>query len=147
MHLLNAFISKISAYPRQLESLVRLGEAHACMRLSNTVTVEDCREARRLQREALKQAAIDPMTGTIDVNILTTGISASMRARREEMANLIWAFLEEKPRVLTFSYARVLEEIRSRSDRLIPRDTFEDGLNTLRNANKIDWAGNTIRKR
>ena len=44
------------------------------MRLSHFVTAEDCREARRLQREAIKQAAIDPVTGTIDINILTTGI-------------------------------------------------------------------------
>ncbi|VDN18265.1 unnamed protein product, partial [Dibothriocephalus latus] len=43
----------ISAYPRQLESLVRLAEAHARMRLSKVVTADDCREARRLQREAI----------------------------------------------------------------------------------------------
>lgn len=64
---------QISAYPRQLESLIRLAEAHARMRLSNRVTADDCREARRLQREALKQAATDPTTGMIDVNILATG--------------------------------------------------------------------------
>lgn len=44
------------------------------MRLSNVVTTDDCREARRLQREAIKQAAIDPVTGTIDISILTTGM-------------------------------------------------------------------------
>ncbi|TPP59476.1 DNA helicase [Fasciola gigantica] len=70
-----------------------------------------------------------------------------MRKRREEMASAIWTLLEERPRVLTFVYARVLEELRSRSERLITRETFEDGLNMLKNANKIDWAGNTIRKR
>ncbi|KAA0196958.1 DNA helicase [Fasciolopsis buskii] len=143
--------AKISAYPRQLESLVRLAEAHARLRLSNEVTADDCREARRLQREALKQAAIDPVTGIIDINILTTGkspcVSNSMRKRREEMASAIWTLLEERPRVLTFVYARVLEELRSRSERLVTRETFEDGLNMLKNANKIDWAGNTIRKR
>ncbi|GAA35808.2 minichromosome maintenance protein 4 [Clonorchis sinensis] len=138
---------QISAYPRQLESLVRLAEAHARLRLSNEVTADDCREARRLQREALKQAAIDPVTGTIDVNILTTGVSSSMRKRREEMAAAVWTLLEERPRVLTFVYSRILEELRSRSERMITREAFEDGLNMLKNANKIDWAGNTIRKR
>ena len=39
---------QISAYPRQLESLIRLAEAHARMRLSETVEVEDVQEARRL---------------------------------------------------------------------------------------------------
>ena len=38
---------QISAYPRQLESLIRLAEAHAKMRLSEVVTVEDVTEARR----------------------------------------------------------------------------------------------------
>ncbi|CAH8614592.1 unnamed protein product [Heterobilharzia americana] len=138
---------QISAYPRQLESLVRLAEAHARLRLSNQVTADDCREARRLQREALKQAAIDPATGIIDINILTTGISSSVRKRREEMAMAIWSLLEERPRVLTFVYSRVLEELRARSERMITRENFEDGLNFLKNTNKIDWAGNTIRKR
>ena len=69
---------QISAYPRQLESLIRLAEAHARMRLSNRVTADDCREARRLQREALKQAATDPTTGMIDVNILATGTRGIM---------------------------------------------------------------------
>lgn len=77
MRKLGATRGQISAYPRQLESLVRLAEAHARMRLSREVTADDCREARRLQREAIKQAAIDPVTGTIDINILTTGRSSS----------------------------------------------------------------------
>lgn len=38
---------QISAYPRQLESLIRLAEAHAKVRFSQTVTVEDVEEAYR----------------------------------------------------------------------------------------------------
>lgn len=38
---------QISAYPRQLESLIRLSEAHAKVRLSNVVTIEDVEEAWR----------------------------------------------------------------------------------------------------
>ena len=53
----------VTAYPRQLESLIRLSEGHARMRLSNVVEELDVEEAHRLHREALKQAATDPKTG------------------------------------------------------------------------------------
>ena len=54
---------QITAYPRQLESLIRLAEAHAKMRFSNSVELPDVEEAWRLHREALKQAATDPTSG------------------------------------------------------------------------------------
>ena len=37
----------VSAYPRQLESLIRLAEAHARMRFSNVVEIVDVDEAKR----------------------------------------------------------------------------------------------------
>ena len=40
---------------------------------SKTVELADVEEAARLHREALKQSATDPLTGRIDVSILTTG--------------------------------------------------------------------------
>lgn len=64
----------VSAYPRQLESLIRLAEAHAKVRFSEKVETIDVEEAKRLHREALKQSATDPRTGFVDISILTTGI-------------------------------------------------------------------------
>ena len=52
-------------FSRQLESLIRLAEAHARLRFSHTVDVVDVEEATRLHREALKQSAIDPSTGNL----------------------------------------------------------------------------------
>ena len=37
----------VSAYPRQLESLIRLAEAHAKMRFSSVVEIVDVEEAKR----------------------------------------------------------------------------------------------------
>lgn len=47
MRKLGAGRGQISAYPRQLESLIRLAEAHAKVRFSEVVDVEDVEEAWR----------------------------------------------------------------------------------------------------
>lgn len=56
---------KVSAYPRNLESIIRLSEAHAKIRFSPTVEPFDIEEAMRLTREALKHSSTDPNTGKI----------------------------------------------------------------------------------
>lgn len=43
---------QISAYPRQLESLIRLAEAHAKMRFSETVDIADVEEAIRFVKSS-----------------------------------------------------------------------------------------------
>lgn len=54
---------RITATTRQLESMIRLSEAHARMRFSDRVEHKDVEEASRLIREALKESATDPVTG------------------------------------------------------------------------------------
>ncbi|KAI6250093.1 DNA replication licensing factor mcm4 [Erysiphe necator] len=78
---------RITATTRQLESMIRLAEAHAKMRLSETVTRDDVKEAVRLIKSALKQAATDIRTGLIDMSLLTEGISASERRRKSDLKN------------------------------------------------------------
>jgi len=67
----------IAATTRQLESLVRLSEAHARMRLSREVLELDVDEAVRLMDVSTQKAAVDPRTGTIDMNLISTGHSAA----------------------------------------------------------------------
>lgn len=71
----------ITATPRQLESLIRIAESLAKMRLSNTVETRDIDEAVRLIKTAMQQSATDPRTGEIDMDIITTGIGAASNAR------------------------------------------------------------------
>lgn len=75
---------RITATTRQLESMIRLSEAHAKMRLSTTVTRDDVAEAVRLIKSALKQAATDSQ-GRIDMSLLTEGTSAADRRRKEDL--------------------------------------------------------------
>ena len=79
----------ITATPRQLESLIRLSEALARMRLEEIVTKEHVTEALRLMKVALQQAAIDPRTGTIDMDLIQTGRSASSRQRMSNLTDAI----------------------------------------------------------
>ncbi|KAI8915519.1 MCM2/3/5 family-domain-containing protein [Powellomyces hirtus] len=78
---------------RQLESMIRLAEAHARMRLSQTVDAPDVHEAHRLVITALQTAAVDPKTGLIDLDLVNTGISARTRAmhgdKRAALRNLL----------------------------------------------------------
>lgn len=62
---------KIDAYPRNLESLIRLSEAHAKLRFSTIVEPGDVIEATRLTREALKLSITDPDTGKIAAEVMT----------------------------------------------------------------------------
>jgi replicative DNA helicase Mcm len=67
--------------PRQLEALVRLAEANAKIRLSTRVTRKDARKAIELLHYCLKQIGIDPETGKIDIDRISTGVTASQRSR------------------------------------------------------------------
>lgn len=60
---------RITAYPRNLESLIRLSEAHAKLRFSHQVEVVDVFEANRLTREALKLSQTDPNNGKIGTTV------------------------------------------------------------------------------
>ena len=79
----------ITATPRQLESIIRLSESLAKMRLSDRVEKSDVDEAIRLMKVATQQAATDPKTGQIDMDLLQTGITATTRVKVQETAGFI----------------------------------------------------------
>jgi len=126
----------ISAYPRQLESLIRLAEAHAKVRLSNQVDLVDVDEAIRLHREAIKQSATDPASGKIDISILTTGLSSTNRKRKVEVTNALKNLLNNMSKISTtenmqFSYPQVYNELKMNSKLMITKEMFEDALREL----------------
>jgi DNA replication licensing factor MCM4 len=100
---------RITATTRQLESMIRLAEAHAKMRLASTVEASDVAEAVRLIKSALKQAATDQRTGLIDMGLLTEGVSASERRRKEDMKNAVLSVLDDMIRSGSTAAARVTE--------------------------------------
>lgn len=85
---------RITATTRQLESMIRLAEAHAKMRLSETVTKDDVIEANRLIQSALKTAATDAQ-GRIDMSLLTEGTSSADRKRKDELKDALVRLLDD----------------------------------------------------
>ncbi|KAI8989195.1 MCM-domain-containing protein [Trametes punicea] len=85
---------RITATTRQLESMIRLSEAHARMRLSQFVELGDVKEAFRLMREAINTSARDPTTGEIDMGLLDTGIGRQQRKLRADLRRAVLAMLD-----------------------------------------------------
>jgi len=122
---------QVTAYPRQLYSLIRLSEAHAKLRFSNYVELCDVDEAKRLHREALKQSAVDPKTGRIDVGILTTGFSSEERRNREQIANTLKKLIRDKGKITTLKKETLYQDLLTQSDVHVQRDHFESALRDL----------------
>lgn len=87
----------VTATPRQLESLIRLSEALAKMRLSQTVGREDVAEAIRLMDVSLGQSATDPETGVIDIDMFVVGYSSSWKRSVEKHVERLKEIIIELP--------------------------------------------------
>lgn len=74
--------------------MIRLLEAHAPMRLSDLVEVEDVREAGRLLREAIRMSATDPTTGLVDLDLINTSAGQQRSKMRRDLRRKILALLE-----------------------------------------------------
>ncbi len=85
----------ITATPRQLESMIRIAESVAKMRLSDSVEKRDVEEAVRLIKAAMQQSATDPSTGEIDMDIIATGISSAATEKIRNTINIIKKIQED----------------------------------------------------
>ena len=74
---------------RQLEALVRLAESSARLRLSSKVTRKDAKRGIDLLHYCLTQVGLDPDTGKIDIDRISTGIPATERGRIVTIKDII----------------------------------------------------------
>jgi replicative DNA helicase Mcm len=74
---------------RQLEALVRLGEASARVRLGGEITSEDAERVISLLKESLMQVAFDHETGKFDIDMVSSGISKSQRDKIRMILDII----------------------------------------------------------
>jgi len=78
--------------PRHLEGLIRLSEAHAKIRLSESVDLVDVEVAEDLFKHSLSDFGLNPDKGIMDLSSLTTTVKSSKRDRYLK----VLAFLKEK---------------------------------------------------
>jgi DNA replication licensing factor MCM4 len=136
----------ITATTRQLESMIRLAEAHAKMRLSHTVEEEDVEEANRLILAALQTSAVDPRTGRIDLDLVSTGISAVTRRihtdKRHALSELVASM-----RKTTVPFLQLLREFNEQSKEPVAEAEFETLLNEQAETGVIHIFGKTPREK
>lgn len=89
----------------------------------------------RLHREALKQSATDPLSGKIDVAILTTGLSTAARKKRADLVANIKEILKKKGKIATVAWQKLFMEVKEGSQivsiQLSPHDLHQYTLTNI----------------
>lgn len=138
MRRLGASNRTVSATPRQLESLVRLAEALARMRLAAHVEARDVNEASRLLSSAMQTAAIDPRTGRVDMDLIHTGRSAAQRTHVHELAAELKRFLSSRT-VVRFQQLQALMQQQSSIE--VTAEDLRDALRMLSDEEFVTMGG------
>lgn len=140
---------RITATTRQLESMIRLSEAHAKMRLSPTVDLSDVDEAVRLIKSAIKASATDARTGLIDMGLLSEGGSASDRRRKEDLKRAVLAAVDEDAGVRAGNavrYADLYRHVGDGSSIELEGAEFQEAVRSLEQEGKLQLMGEGARR-
>jgi DNA replication licensing factor MCM4 len=138
---------RITATTRQLESMIRLAEAHAKMRLSEVVTRDDVIEAVRLIKSALKQAATDARTGLIDMSLLTEGTSSSERRRKADLKTAVLTLLDDMTRQgQAARYSEVIKRMGEQSSIQVEPQDFAEAVRALEQEGSVMVVGEGARR-
>jgi DNA replication licensing factor MCM4 len=121
----------IAATPRQLESLIRISEALARMRFSSEVALGDVAEALRLIKTALCQSVTDPVTGMVDMSIITTGLSESSRQRLNQSVVSLRDYLSHRRIGAPLRLRALLEEYNQQNNANLQMHQLRDICRSL----------------
>ena len=89
-------VKAIPISARQIEAAIRLSEACAKIRLSDKVSKMDAIRAVSLLKGRLTELGMDPESGTIDIDRMTSGTTASTRNAIITVREVIFGLCEEK---------------------------------------------------
>ncbi len=126
-------IKSIPITARQLEGLVRLSEAAAKVRLAKTVSKKDAQKAIELVDYCLNQIAKDSETGTIDIDRLSSRITATQRSTIGVLKEII-GILEEQLQNKVVPVENIIEAAKVKN---LSPEQVEETLEKLRRSGDI----------
>ncbi len=123
---------------RQLQALIRMAEASAKIKLSQTVTKEDAKESIELMKYYLMQVGYDYESKSFDIDKITTGITTGKRSRILSVLHTITALedrlgkmipIEEiekdlENKMTTVEIEEAIMELKKRGDLYEPRKGY-----------------------
>ncbi|MFW5704287.1 MAG: minichromosome maintenance protein MCM [Nanoarchaeota archaeon] len=92
-------VKSVPITARQLEAIVRMAEAYAKMKLDKQVKIEYADKAIEMLMYCLEVIGLDPKTGQLDIDKLTTGVTASTRNQYKIIQMIIDRLETEKPEI------------------------------------------------
>jgi replicative DNA helicase Mcm len=115
--------SPVAITARQLESLVRIAEARARVALRKEVLAEDAEASIAIMKRSLEEVGIDLSSYKIDIDIIMTGKSKSMRDRLQIILSTLMEMEKETGLVERAALLDELEAkykiLRAEAERLI----------------------------
>ncbi|MDO8655980.1 MAG: minichromosome maintenance protein MCM [Nanoarchaeota archaeon] len=126
-------VKTIPITARQLEAMVRLSEAAAKVRLSMIVSREDAQKAIELLDYCLNQIAKDSETGKIDIDRLSSKITATQRGTITIIKEIINS-VEEELNTKTIPVENIIAAAQAKN---ISQELVEETLEKLRRSGDI----------
>ena len=117
---------------RQLEALVRMAESSAKVRLSSKVTKQDAQKSIELLYASLSQVGIDPETGKIDIDRISTGVATSERNKVINVREIVNE-LEQKLGTMV----PIQDIIESASEKGLNEEKVEEAIEKLKRSGDI----------
>jgi replicative DNA helicase Mcm len=116
---------------RQLQALIRMAEASAKLRLSETVSKEDAKQSIELMKYYLMQVGYDYESKTFDIDKISGKFSSSQRSKIFMVKEVITALESKMGKMIPY------EEIEKELEGKLGKDELEEVINRLIKDNEL----------
>ncbi len=125
-------MNSIPVTARQLEALVRVAEASAKVRLSQEVTKADAKNAIGLLNYCLEQVGMDPDTGKIDIDRISSGITSTERNKIVMVREIINKLSDTKGKEI-----QIEDVVAAAEEKGISEDDVDEAIEKLKRSGDL----------